>query len=84
MSKIPDVRIEELPDFAAWIPRGQVEIAAKKLAIRLAMESITELIDALKAVKIEGDEEFAKGAAKGIRTAVKLAEGYSRTLRQMP
>ncbi|MBA4016463.1 MAG: hypothetical protein C0483_04685 [Pirellula sp.] len=74
--------MSDTPEFSGDDLNG-VELHAKKLAIRVALKIINDLVDSLEAVRIEGDEAFVKGAAKGIQTAVQLAEDYGSMLRKM-
>ena len=74
--------MSDIPDFGDKELSG-AELEAKKLAIRVALKIINDLVDSLEAVKIEGDEAFVKGAAKGIQTAVQLAEDYGSMLRKL-
>lgn len=74
--------MSDIPEFGDSGLSG-TELAAKKLAIRVALKIINDLVDSLEAVKIEGDEAFVKGAAKGLQTAVQLAEDYGSMLRQL-
>ncbi len=74
--------MSDLPEFEDEALSG-AELAAKQLAIRVALKIINDLVDSLEAVKIEGDAAFVKGAAKGIQTAVQLAEDYGSMLRKL-